>query len=506
MANITSVKAIQILDSRGLPTVSCRVETDDGLSAISKVPSGASTGEREALELRDGGNEYLGKGVLRAVKNINTKLADVLIGMDARNQFEIDQALIDLDGTPAKKNLGANAILAASIATLISGAKSAKLPLYEHVNNLYCSKFKANKQLSLPTPMLNIINGGEHANNNIDIQEFMVMPIGAGSFNECMQWAIEIYGALKSLLASKGLSTAVGDEGGFAPDLKSNHEAIELILKSIEDCGLEAGKDIVLALDTNHLDKVDLNRADQIVTSRNKLFTHISKEKDRLQKIFPDVRLHTASTTGTINHILVEALESTGFYALAGYHAAGKDIGCPFDFFYPSDERHNFANQPQRSVVGIPTTDCLVEMVLEGRCHEYLERHLYNLNFGHQLNANSSLVFTADITRVANCVGSQLDLLTEFLARLSQKEIINIQPLGHLVDDFRTTNPTVTPPTCFLDQSRLFYYDDNCQLVFDSSQPSQLKSITIFHRQLAHLMEKNPKSHQLLISNLRVVD
>ena len=249
MANITSVKAIQILDSRGLPTVSCSVETDDGLSAISKVPSGASTGEREALELRDGGNEYLGKGVLKAVKNINTKLADVLIGMDARNQFEIDQALIDLDGTPAKKNLGANAILAASIATLRSGAKSAKLPLYEHVNNLYCSKFKANKQLSLPVPMLNIINGGEHANNNIDIQEFMVMPIGAQSFNECMQWAIEIYGALKSLLASKGLSTAVGDEGGFAPDLKSNQEAIELILKSIEDCGLEAGKDIVLALD-----------------------------------------------------------------------------------------------------------------------------------------------------------------------------------------------------------------------------------------------------------------
>ena len=249
MAIITSVKAIQILDSRGLPTVSCRVETDDGLSAVSKVPSGASTGEREALELRDGGNEYLGKGVLKAVKNINTKLADVLIGMDARNQFEIDQALIDLDGTPAKKNLGANAILAASIATLRSGSKSAKLPLYEHVNNLYCSKFKANKQLSLPVPMLNIINGGEHANNNIDIQEFMVMPIGAQSFNECMQWAIEIYGALKSLLASKGLSTAVGDEGGFAPDLKSNQEAIELILKSIEDCGLEAGKDIVLALD-----------------------------------------------------------------------------------------------------------------------------------------------------------------------------------------------------------------------------------------------------------------
>ena len=249
MANITSVKAIQILDSRGLPTVSCRVETNDGLSAISKVPSGASTGEREALELRDGGNEYLGKGVLKAVNNINTKLAGVLIGMDARNQFEIDQALINLDGSPAKKNLGANAILATSIATLRSGAQSAKLPLYEHVNNLYCSEFKANKQLSLPVPMLNIINGGEHANNNIDIQEFMVMPIGAGSFNECMQWAIEIYGALKSLLASKGFSTAVGDEGGFAPDLKSNREAIELILKSIEDCGLEAGKDIVLALD-----------------------------------------------------------------------------------------------------------------------------------------------------------------------------------------------------------------------------------------------------------------
>ena len=249
MANITSVKAIQILDSRGLPTVSCRVETDDGLSAVSKVPSGASTGEREALELRDGGNEYLGKGVLKAVKNINTKLADVLIGMDARNQFEIDQALIDLDGTPAKKNLGANAILAASIATLRSGAKSAKLPLYEHVNNLYCSKFKANKQLSLPVPMLNIINGGEHANNNIDIQEFMVMPIGAGSFNECMQWAIEIYGALKSLLASKGLSTAVGGEGGFAPDLKSNTHAIEIILQAIEKTNLKPGEDIFIALD-----------------------------------------------------------------------------------------------------------------------------------------------------------------------------------------------------------------------------------------------------------------
>ena len=242
----------------------------------------------------------------------------------------------------------------------------------------------------------------------------------------------------------------------------------------LTDYQAEFSDEIILALDTSDLAKVDLTQADQIVTFRHKLTDDISKQRDRLQKAFPDDRLRVANTTGTINHILVEALEKVGFTALAGYQTTGKDVGCPFDFFYPSQERHNFANQPNRSVVGIPTTECLVEMILENRCNEYLDRYLNSLRFCHQLNVNSNLIFTVDVKRLAKCVGSQLDFLAEFLVRLSQKEIINIQPLGRLIKDFQTASP-VTPPTYFLDQSSLFYYDDNCQLVFNSTQTEPIE-------------------------------
>ena len=249
MPSIKSIKAIQVFDSRGTPTISCRVDLESGATYTSMVPSGASTGSREALELRDGGSTYLGKGVQTAINNIHNKIAPALIGMDVTDQKLIDETMIALDGSDTKSNLGANAILGVSLAVLGAGAYFNRIPIYQYVNKIYSDINGVILDMNLPIPMLNIINGGEHADNNIDIQEFMIMPIGASSFSEGMQWSTEIYAGLKKLLQDKNLSTGVGDEGGFAPNLKSNNEAIELIMQAITNNGLRPGIDVSLALD-----------------------------------------------------------------------------------------------------------------------------------------------------------------------------------------------------------------------------------------------------------------
>ena len=249
MPTITSVKAIQVLDSRGLPTVSCSIKLSDGSYASAIVPSGASTGTKEALELRDGTNAYLGKGVQKAVTNINSIIAPAIINLDPEKQAEIDKIIIDLDGTNDKSKLGANAILAVSLAISHVAAKSKNIDLFEHFSSIYKDITGNTPSKSLPMPMLNILNGGEHADNNIDIQEFMIIPSNAKSFQEAMQWSSEIYWNLKNILKQQSLSTAVGDEGGFAPNLKSNEEALSLILESISKSGLVPGEDVFLALD-----------------------------------------------------------------------------------------------------------------------------------------------------------------------------------------------------------------------------------------------------------------
>ena len=246
MSNISDIRAFEILDSRGNPTVQADVTLDNGIVGTACSPSGASTGSREALELRDGDKDrYLGKGVLTAVNNINTTIRSLLIGTDAENQRALDQAMIDADGTDNKATLGANAILAVSLAAAKAAAQDKAMPLYAHIAELNGTA----GQYSMPVPMMNIINGGEHADNNVDIQEFMVQPVAAKSFSEALQVGAEIFHALKKVLSEKGLSTAVGDEGGFAPDLSSNAEALAVIQQATEAAGYTLGDDVTLALD-----------------------------------------------------------------------------------------------------------------------------------------------------------------------------------------------------------------------------------------------------------------
>ena len=249
MSKITEIKAIQVLDSRGVPTVSCSITLDNNISAHSIVPSGASTGTKEALELRDGNTDYLGKGVQKAVNNINNILKPALINLDPCHQREIDNIIIKIDGTSDKSNIGANAILAISLAVSHVAAKDKGIDLYTHFSDIYQEITNSSVKSNLPMPMLNILNGGEHADNNIDIQEFMIIPKGAKSFKEAMRWSSEIYWNLKSILKKQKLSTAVGDEGGFAPNLQSNEEAIKLIIEAVENSNLIPGKDIFIALD-----------------------------------------------------------------------------------------------------------------------------------------------------------------------------------------------------------------------------------------------------------------
>ena len=239
---IEKVIGREILDSRGNPTVEAEVTLIDGTVARGTAPSGASTGEFEALELRDGDkSRYLGKGVSKAVENINTVINDTITGMDASNIYAVDKAMIEADGTKDKSNLGANAILAVSIATARAAATALDIPLYRFLGGISGNR--------LPVSMMNILNGGAHAANTVDVQEFMIMPVGAPSFKECLRWCAEVFHALAALLKSKGLATSVGDEGGFAPDLASDEEAIQYILEAVKNAGYEPGKDFMIAMD-----------------------------------------------------------------------------------------------------------------------------------------------------------------------------------------------------------------------------------------------------------------
>ena len=242
MTLIFDVHGREVLDSRGNPTVEVEVCLESGVVGSAIVPSGASTGSHEAVELRDGDNKrYLGKGVKKAVENVNNIIAKKLEGLDATCQLEIDQTLIDLDGTPNKSKLGANAILGVSLACAKAAAAELSLPLYQYIGGVFARE--------LPVPMMNILNGGEHADNNVDIQEFMIMPVGANSFSQALRMGAETFHTLKKVLSSRKLNTAVGDEGGFAPNLSSNEEAIKVIIEAIEKAGCKPGKDIYIALD-----------------------------------------------------------------------------------------------------------------------------------------------------------------------------------------------------------------------------------------------------------------
>jgi len=242
MSSITEVYGRQVLDSRGNPTVEAEIWLDDGTCARAIVPSGASTGEHEAVELRDGDQAiYLGKGVLKAVENVNNEISAAVGGMDAADQRALDQKMIELDGTENKGRLGANAILAVSMAAARAAANSLQVPLYRYLGGAGAN--------TLPTPMMNILNGGAHADNNVDFQEFMVMPVGAPSFSEALRWGVEVFHTLKGVLKKRGYNTAVGDEGGFAPSVKSNVEAIEVVLEAITQAGYKPGAEIAIALD-----------------------------------------------------------------------------------------------------------------------------------------------------------------------------------------------------------------------------------------------------------------
>ncbi|WP_020482991.1 phosphopyruvate hydratase [Methylomonas sp. MK1] len=242
MARIVDVKAREVLDSRGNPTVEAEVYLASGIIGSAMVPSGASTGEREAIELRDGDkSRYLGKGVLNAVNFVNTEIREAVVGMDANNQAALDEKMIALDGTPSKSRIGANAILGVSMAAARAAAQEAGVPLYKFLNK--------SGEFILPVPMMNIINGGSHADNSVDLQEFMILPVGAPTFREAIRYGAEVFHNLAKVLKSRGLATTVGDEGGFAPNLSSNEEAIEVILEAIEKAGYKAGVDIYLGMD-----------------------------------------------------------------------------------------------------------------------------------------------------------------------------------------------------------------------------------------------------------------
>jgi enolase len=241
MSSIEHIVGREVLDSRGNPTVEVEVELATGSNGRALVPSGASTGQFEAVELRDGGDRYRGKGVLRAVEHVNDEIAGALFGLDAIDQRLVDRRLLELDGTDNKGRLGANALLGVSLAVAQAAACELDVPLYRHVGG-------TNAHV-LPVPMMNVLNGGEHADNNVDVQEFMIMPTGAASFSEALRWGVETYHVLKSVLAERGLSTAIGDEGGFAPDLGTNEDAVRLLVEAIEQAGFTPGEEISLALD-----------------------------------------------------------------------------------------------------------------------------------------------------------------------------------------------------------------------------------------------------------------
>ena len=265
---IEKVVGREILDSRGNPTVEAEVYLSDGTVARGTAPSGASTGEFEALELRDGDkSRYIGKGVTKAVENINTVINDTIVGMDASDIYAIDKAMIDADGTKDKSNLGANAILAVSIATARAAASSLDISLYKFLGGISGNR--------LPVPMMNILNGGAHAANTVDVQEFMIMPVGAPSFKEALRWCAEVFHSLAALLKSKGLATSVGDEGGFAPNLESDEEAIQYILEAVKNAGYEPGKDFMIAMDAASSEWKSGTKGEYILPKAGTKFTSV---------------------------------------------------------------------------------------------------------------------------------------------------------------------------------------------------------------------------------------
>ena len=271
MSKILKVHGLQVFDSRGIPTVSCKITLENGLSAISMVPSGASTGSKEALELRDSDERYAGKGVFKAIENINNVLGPLIVGKDPCHQNEIDNILISCDGTVDKSKMGANAILAVSLAVAMVASKLKQKPLYEHFAEIYKDISGNVPKKTIPMPMFNILNGGEHADNNVDIQEFMIIPSKAKNFSQVMQWSSEIYQSLKSILISKKYSSAVGDEGGFAPSLNSNEEALQLIIEAIKKSNLSPGIDVNLALDCASSEFYNGN--EYVLDGENKIFS-----------------------------------------------------------------------------------------------------------------------------------------------------------------------------------------------------------------------------------------
>lgn len=278
MTIITDIKAREILDSRGNPTIEVDVELESGAVGRAAVPSGASTGEHEAVELRDNDKKrYLGKGVLKAVSNVNEIITDALLDMDAFNQAEIDRILIQLDGTKNKGNLGANAILAVSVACAKAVANALDMPFYRYIGGVNCCE--------LPVPMMNIINGGSHADSNVDLQEFMVMPVGAASFREGLRMGVETFHALKSVLKGKGYATSVGDEGGFAPNLRSNEEPLELMMAAIEKAGFKPGSDIMIALDPAASEFYDKKKKKYIFKKSDKS----EKTSEEMVKFYEDL-------------------------------------------------------------------------------------------------------------------------------------------------------------------------------------------------------------------------
>ena len=313
MQKISSVKAIQVFDSRGIPTISCKITLDDGTSASAMVPSGASTGSKEALELRDNDIAYHGKSVIKAVNNINNILSSLVIGKNPNNQKEIDESLILFDDTKDKSNVGANAILAISLAVAHVAAKANNISLYEHFSRVYKDITGENVNHSMPLPMFNILNGGEHADNNIDIQEFMIIPSGAKDFVEVMQWATEIYHNLKKILLINNHSTAVGDEGGFAPSLESNDEALKLIVDAIKETELVPGKDVNIALDCAASEFFD--GKEYILTGENKKLSSsaFTNYLDDLTKKYPIVSIEDGMDENDIEgwKLLTEKLGST---------------------------------------------------------------------------------------------------------------------------------------------------------------------------------------------------
>ena len=271
MSKILKVHGLQVFDSRGIPTVSCKITLENGLSATSMAPSGASTGSKEALELRDSEESYAGKGVFKAIENINNVLGPLIVGKDPCHQNDIDNILISCDGTADKSKMGANAILAVSLAVATVASKLKKKPLYEHFAEIYKDISGNLPKKTIPMPMFNILNGGEHADNNVDIQEFMIIPSKAKNFSQVMQWSSEIYQSLKSILIAKKYSSAVGDEGGFAPSLNSNEEALQLIIEAIKKSNLSPGIDVNLALDCASSEFYNGN--EYVLDGENKIFS-----------------------------------------------------------------------------------------------------------------------------------------------------------------------------------------------------------------------------------------